>query len=223
MSPSGRTRSRQPKVKMPPPKCEDESCQRPFSFSTSPIVNLSRALIFVLVWCVPSISILAQPIDGKNYRVDLVDVDGTALSTGGGQITTLVLTNQANVDKARAVGDRIPDSCLGNSRYRMITVLTFEKKHSKPIRMILTSLMRRRLDSEGRRLQSRYDQFKIARNARQDVSAVADFDGTITNQLGAQPASTLFHVFVFGRNGELLKNWNDVPPAEDLAAALKQN
>ena len=89
--------------------------------------------------------------------------------------------------------------------------------------MIMTSLMRRRLDSEARLLQSRYDQLKIARNARQDVSAVADFDGTITRQLGAQPASTLFRVFVFGRNGELLKEWNDVPPAEELAAVLKQN
>jgi hypothetical protein len=84
-------------------------------------------------------------------------------------------------------------------------------------------LMRRRLDSEARRLQTRYDQLKIVRNARQDVSAVADFDGTITTQLGAQPTSALFHVFVFGRNGELLKQWNDVPTAEDLAAALKQN
>jgi len=168
-------------------------------------------------------SILAQPTAGENYRIDLVDVDGNTLSTADNHITTLVLTSQANIDKARAVGDRIPDSCLGNSRYRMITVLAFEKKHSKPVRMILTSLMRRRLDSEAHRLQSRYDQLKIARNARQDVAAVADFDGTITKQLGAQPAAVLFHIFVFGRNGELLKQWNDVPKAEELAAALKEN
>jgi len=76
----------------------------------------------------------------------------------------------------------------------MITVLAFEGKHSKPVRMILTSLMRRRIDSEARRLQSRHDQLKIARNARNDVFAVADFDGTITTQLGAQPTRALFHV-----------------------------
>jgi hypothetical protein len=184
-------------------------------------VNLSRAQIFVLALCAPSISILAQPADGKNYRINLVDVDGNALSTADGRITTVVLTNRSNVDKARAVGDRTPDFCLGNSSYRMITVVAFEKQHSKPVRMIMTSLMRRRLDSEARRLQSRYDQLKIARNARQDVSAVADFDGTISTQLGAQPAAALFRVFVFGRKGELLKQWNDVPTAEELAAALK--
>jgi hypothetical protein len=186
-------------------------------------VNLSRAqILFVaLALCAPSISILAQPTDGKNYRIDLVDVDGHALSTAGGRVTTVVLTSQANVDKARAVGDRTPDFCLGNPTYRMITIVVFEKNHSKPVRMILTSLMRRRLDAEARRLQSRYDQLKIARNARQDISAVADFDGTISKQLGAPPAVNLFHLFVFGRNGELLKQWNDVPSSDELTAALK--
>ncbi len=173
--------------------------------------------------CAPLWLVRAELILGEKYRINLVDVDGHTFSIYDGRITTVVLTTQSNIDKARAVGDRTPDFCLGNLSYRMITVLAFEGQHSKPVRMILTSLMRRRLDSEARRLQSRYDQLKIVRNARQDVSAVADFDGPITTQLGAQPTSALFHVFVFGRNGELLKQWNDVPTAEDFAAALKQN
>ena len=186
-------------------------------------MNVSRAQILVagIVLFAPLVSILAEPTDGKNYRVDFVDVDGNALSTAGDRITTVVLTNQSSIDRARAVGDRIPDFCLGHPNYRMITVVAFQKPHSKPVRMVLTSLMRRRLDSEARRLQSRYDQLKIARNARPDVSAVADFDGTITKQLGAEPAATLFHVFVFAGNGKLLKQWNDVPSAEDLAGALR--
>lgn len=171
----------------------------------------------------PLMSIFGEATVGQSYRINLVDVDGNALSTADGHITTVVLISKSNIDKARAVGDRAPDFCLTNTSYRMITVLAFEKKHSRPVRMIMTSLIRRRLDSEARRLQSRYDQLKIARNTRQDVSAVADFDGTISAQLGAQPAANLFHVFVFGRNGELLKQWNDVPSSEELAAVLKQN
>jgi hypothetical protein len=188
-------------------------------------VHLSRAQILfaVLAVCAPSVSILAQPTIGEKYRINLVDVDGNTLSTADGRLTTVVLINQSNIDKARGVGDRIPDFCLGNPRYRMITVLAFEKNHSKPVRMLLNSLMRRRLDSEARRLQSRYDQLKIARNARQDVSAVADFDGTIITQLGAQPTADLFRVFVFDRNGELLKQWNDLPKSEELADVLKHN
>jgi hypothetical protein len=99
--------------------------------------------------------------------------------------------------------------------------LAFETKHGKPVRMVLTSLMRRRVDSEARQLQTRYDRLKITRSARQDVFAVPDFDGTMAKQFGSQPSATLFRVFVFGRNGELLKQWNDVPKVEELAAALK--
>ncbi len=188
-------------------------------------MNPSRAqIVFVtILLCAPLWLIRAELTLGEKYRINLVDVDGHTFSIDDGHIMTVVLTTQSNIDKARAVGDRTPAFCLGNPTYRMITVLAFEGKHSKPVRMVLTSLMRRRLDSEARRLQTRYDQLKIVRNARQDVSAVADFDGTITTQLGAQTTSALFHVLVFGRNGELLKQWNDVPTAEDLAAALKQN
>ena len=166
-------------------------------------------------------SIFGQVKLGESYRINFADIDGSALSTADGHITTVVLISKSNIDKARAVGDRIPDFCLTNPIYRMITVLAFEKKHSKPIRMILSSLMRRRVDAEARNLQTRYDRLKIARNARQDVFAVADFDSAVTTQLGSKPDAALFHVFVFGRNGELLKQWDDVPTTEELAAALK--
>jgi len=166
-------------------------------------------------------SISGETTVGASYRINFADVDGNTLSTADGHITTVVLITKANIDKARAVADRTPDFCLASPTYRMITVLAFEKKHSKPVRMILSSLMRRRVDSEAQQLQTRYDRLKIARSARQDVFAVADFDGLITMQLGLQPSASLFHVFVFGKNGELLKQWNDVPSAEELAAALK--
>lgn len=195
-----------------------------FSCSTSLIVKPSRAQIFVAiaVLSAPLMSIFSEATAGETYRINFADVDGNALSTADGHITIVVLVDKANIDKAHAVGDRTPDFCL-NSTYRMITVLAFEKQRSKPIRALLTSLMRRRVDSEARQLQARYDRLKIMRNARQDVFAVADFDGGITTQLKSQWSAGLFRVFVFGRNGELLKQWNDVPSSEELAVALKQN
>lgn len=183
----------------------------------------SRAQIFfaALAFFLSSVSILADLTVGQSYRISAPDADGNTLSTADGHLTTIVLTTQAGISKARAVGDRSPDFCLGNPAYRLITVLAFEKSHSWPMRAILSGVIRRRLDSEGRLLQTRYDKLKIAREARRDVFAIADFDGTITKQLGAEPAADLFRVFVFGKNGELIKEWSDVPSADDLAAALK--
>ncbi len=103
----------------------------------------------------------------------------------------------------------------------MITVLNFKRKHTGVGRKIATMLMRHRLNDEAKRLQARYDAKKIASNARSAVFAVADFDGTASSGLGGQPEAADFHLFVFGRNGELLQQWNEVPRAEDLAAAVK--
>ena len=104
---------------------------------------------------------------------------------------------------------------------RMISVLIFEKKHSRPVRALLAALVRRRLDSEARRLQKRYDQLKIRGDARRDVFAVADFDGALASQLGAKPGASELRVFVFGRDGKLLQQWSDVPSTEELDQALK--
>ena len=82
-------------------------------------------------------------------------------------------------------------------------------------------LVRHRLDAEAKRLLPRYDTKKIASTARSDIFAVADFDGTASSRLGGQSEAADFHVFVFGRNGELLHQWNEVPSAADLAAAVK--
>jgi hypothetical protein len=156
-----------------------------------------------------TISILAEPTTGQTYQITLTDIDGNTLSTADGPITIVVLVSKANVDKAHAVGDRTPDFCLGNPAFRMITVVTFETKHTRLVRALMTSVMRRRVDSEAKQLQIRYDQLKIARNARKDVFAVADFDGAIAAQFDSKPAATLFRVFVFGKNGELVEQWSD--------------
>jgi hypothetical protein len=137
-------------------------------------------------------------------------------------VTVLVVTTPLDSEKARVVGGRVPGYCLGNSSYRMITILHFSKKRTRIGRKIATILVRHRLNEEAKRLQARYDAKKIASNARSDIFAVADFDGTASSRLGGQSQAAEFHVFVFGRNGELLQQWNEVPSAEDLAAALKQ-
>jgi hypothetical protein len=176
-----------------------------------------RALFFFAI-ALGGSALQADSATRQQHALQLVDVDGHAHSTADGHITVLVVTDQAGSAKVRMVGDRVPDFCLGNPTYRMITLLEFDN-HSAPVRSFLTAMVRNRLESEAERLQTRYAAHKIDKNARGDVFAVADFDGVVRTQLGAE--SSLFHVFVFGRNGELLKQWDDVPAAQDLAAALK--
>ena len=159
--------------------------------------------------------------NGQIYALRFVDIDGRALSTADGHVTVLVLATPRDSEKARAVGDRVPDNCLGNPRYRMITIVRFTKKHSAIGRRIATALVRHRVNEEGKRLQKRYDAKKISGDAKSDIFTVTDFDGTASSQLSEQFEAAGFRVFVFRENGELLQQWNDVPSPEQLSAALK--
>lgn len=157
---------------------------------------------------------------GKTYPLNFVDIDGDKLSTADGHVTVVVLTTPADREKARSVGDRVPEHCLGNPACRMITIIRFTRRHMEIGRRIATALVRQRVNEEARRLQSRYDGKGIERDARKDIFIVTDFEGSASSQLG-ESEGTGFSVFVFGRNGELLAQWNDVPSAEQLAAVLK--
>jgi hypothetical protein len=158
---------------------------------------------------------------GTTYRLNFIDIDGGKLSTADGHVTIIVLTTPADREKARTVGDRVPEHCLGNPDYRMITVLRFTRRHLALGRRIATALVWHRVNEEASRLQARYSAKGIERDARKDLFVVTDFDGSISSQLGDSSGGTDFCVFVFARNGELLAQWHGVPSAEQLASAVK--
>lgn len=158
---------------------------------------------------------------GTAYQIDLIDIDGNKLSTADGHVTIVVLATPADREKARSVGDRVPERCLGNPDYRMITIIRFTRRHLAIGRKIATALVRHRVNDEASRLQARYREKGIARDARKDVFVVTDFDGSIASHLGEPAGGTDFCVFVFARNGELIAQWRDVPSSEQLAAATK--
>jgi hypothetical protein len=158
---------------------------------------------------------------GTIYSLGFVDIDGNKHSTADGHVTVVVLTAPADREKARTVGDRVPEHCLGNPDYRMITIIRFARRHTVVGRRIATAFIRHRVNEEAKRLQARYEEKKIIRDARKDIFVATDFDGSMSSQLGEPEGATDFSVFVFGRNGELIAQWHGVPSAEQLATALK--
>lgn len=158
---------------------------------------------------------------GTTYSLSFVDIDGNKFSTGDGHVSLIVLTTPLDREKARTVGDRVPERCLGNPDYRMITIIRFTRKHTVVGQRIATAFIRHRVNEEAKRLQNRYDGKKIVRDARKDIFVATDFDGSMSSQLGEPEGGMDFCVFVFGRNGELIAQWHGVPSAEQLAVALK--
>ena len=203
---------------------QTRGCQRTTSSPICLLVKL-RALQFFFVAAIAPV--LAATLvrgalsSGAIYPLTFVDINGNKLSTADGHVTVLVLATTADWEKARAVGERVPDYCLGNPNYRMITIIQFIRKHGAIVRKIAMAVVKHRVTEEAKRLQSRYDTNKIMRDARQDIFTVTDFDGTVSSQLEAPAGATEFCVFVFGRDGELLVQWHDVPSAKQLADVVK--
>jgi len=158
---------------------------------------------------------------GTTYSISFVDIDGKKFSTADRHVTIIVLTTSMEHEKARIVGDRVPNFCLGNPDYRMITVVHLTGRHTAIGRRIATAFIRHRMREEAKRLQARYDAQKVSRDAKSDIFVVTDFDGTTASQLGEAQGAKDFRVFVFGRTGELLAQWQGVPSAEQLAGVLK--
>src|SRR5437660_12813135 len=102
----------------------------------------------------------------------------------------------------------------------MITVVIFGRHYGAVARFIATPLIRHRINIEAVQLQRRYDARGIRKDAHRDVFVIPDFDDT-SRPLGAGPDAAAFRVFVFGRDGKLLRQWEDVPSAADLAAVVK--
>jgi hypothetical protein len=158
---------------------------------------------------------------GTSYSITFVDVGGNKLSTSDGHVTVVVFATTADRGKARAVGDHVPDNCLGNSNFRMITIVHFTGRHTIIGRRLATAFIRHCIREEAKRLQARYESQKLLRDAKGDIYVVTDFDGTAASQLGENSGATDFSVFVFGRTGELLAQWPGVPSTAQLATVLK--
>ena len=188
------------------------------------LVNVRAFQFFftaAISWCVGSAAVQGALSSGATYSLNFTDIDGNKHSTADGHVTVLVLAGTADREKARAVGDRVPDRYLGNPDYKMITVIRFARSHTTVGRRLATALIRHRINTEAKRLQARYDAQKIARDAKNDISVVADFDGTASSQLVKPGQGAEFQVLVFARDGKLLAQWTDVPSSKQLADVLK--
>lgn len=157
---------------------------------------------------------------GETYRLFFTDINRNQLSTSDGHITIVTVTTRQTEEKARALGDRVPDAYIGDARYRFVTVINFQGRIYSPFRTLTTALIRRKLNQEAKRIQPRYSNAHLTRDPRRDLFAVADFDGSVVSQLGIASSSEEFAGLLFDGEGRLLRRWSDVPTQAELAEAL---
>src|SRR6187402_3095832 len=83
------------------------------------------------------------------YDLSFRDIDGRDLGTAAGHITVITVTTRAQEDEARAISKLMPDRCVGDPKYRYITLVNFEGKLPPPLRGLTRVVIRNRLDAEA--------------------------------------------------------------------------
>lgn len=159
---------------------------------------------------------------GNAYALTFTDVDQHQLSTSDGHVTIITVVTRKDEQKAQLVGNRVPRVCLGDPKFRLITMVNFQRSIFPPFQGMISAIIRNRLDAEAKELQKIYSTKHLTRNPRSDIFVVADFDGKAVSQLGLAPSSSEFAVFIFDDRGRLVRRWNDVPSVDALTAALNE-
>ena len=159
---------------------------------------------------------------GNRYSLPFTDVDRHNFSTADGHVTIISVVTRQDEAKAQSVGDRVSQISFGDPKIRLITLVNFQQNIILPFRGMVSAVIQHRLDLEAKEVQKSYAERHINRNARDDIFVVADFDGKAVSQLGINPTSAEFAVFIFDGHGRLVRRWSDVPSQEMLAQAIKE-
>jgi hypothetical protein len=157
---------------------------------------------------------------GATHRLSFRDVDGQDLSTAAGHVTIITVITREKEEDARGVSKLVPERCIGDPKYRYVTLVNFQGKLPAPLRGVTRAVIRKRLDVEAKELKPRYVAKRLTRNPRDDVYVVADFDGTAVTRLGLSPDSTKLAVYVFNGQGTLVARFDEVPSEGAMVKAI---
>ena len=157
---------------------------------------------------------------GAVHRLTFRDVDGEDLSIAAGHVTIITVITREIEEQARNVSKLVPERCVGDPKYRYITMVNFQGKLPGPMQGLTRGIIRNRLDAEAKKLKPQYEANKLTRDPRSDLFVVADFDGSAVTRLGLSPDASALSVFVFDGKGKLVARWNGVPSEEAMVSAI---
>ena len=155
---------------------------------------------------------------GSRYAIKFADIDGRRLATDDGHVVLLAVINREDEAKAQQLGDSVPRRFIGNPNYRAVNVVHLDDVISNSLRPVTSMLLRRHRETHIADMRKVYQSRHLKTDPADDIFAVGDFDGAISRQLNL--SDNQFAVFVFGRNGRLFGNWNEIPSVESLSAAM---
>ena len=151
--------------------------------------------------------------------IKAVDADDrTWVLNQPGRVMVVIGNNIKTADEARACGKAM-DRFQGRKNFRCLVVVDLRGSLAHWSKGYTQRRMQRDLDKEAERIKSFYHQKDNMTDPREEIGAVADFDGKVCKRLGWEPKQKLLRVIIFGKDGKIAKRFD---PANDFAAIQRE-
>ncbi len=152
--------------------------------------------------------------------ITAVDADGVERTLNRiGVVTVVVYSNPALQDWTRATGELLYPF-QGREGFRLVVVADLRGTLASWAKGMTHRRMMENLDREAQLVAPFYVQNGNSGDPRGDLSAVADFHGDLSQELGWERRGNHKRVILFGREGRELARWEELENPRELTDAL---
>ncbi len=147
---------------------------------------------------------MLRDADGKEWQLNYP-----------GRVTAVILNTERTARHAREMGKALYPF-QGRDDFRALVIVNLDESLGKHARPITILRIRQDLDAEARRIAPYYKKNGNSGNPRDEIGAVADFDGRITRSLGFSSPHTHLRVLIFDKNGKIAARFDPANSPNDV-------
>ncbi len=168
---------------------------------------------FALLALLGSVSVQAASLQA-------IDVDDRPVVLNSpGAVTAVISSSPDTQNATRDAGAQL-DRYRGRPDFRLVIVVDLRDSLAGIVGGYVRDRMKQNLDAEALRLRPFYRANGNPHNPRPDLEAIPDFDGKIVDSLHWDKDPARLRVTVFGRDGHVLRRWDDLKDYRELDAAV---
>ena len=155
------------------------------------------------------------------HLIKAVDADEkTWVLNQPGRVMVVIGNNIKTADEARACGKAL-DKFQGVKNFRCLVVVDLRGSMANWSKGYTQRRMQRDLDKEAERIRKFYKNKNNHTDPRDEIGAVADFDGRVCKRLNWEPKQKELRVVIFGKNGKIAKRFDPANDFESIQNAVE--
>ena len=168
------------------------------------------------------LAFLALIVSAGAAPLGVTDVDGRSVVLNApGAVTAVISSSQDTADATRDAG-AVLDRYRGRADFQLVIVVDLRDSLAGIVEGYVRSRMKQNLDAEAVRLRPFYLANGNHHDPRPELEAIPDFSGQVVDALHWDKDASRLRVTVFGRDGRLLRRWDNLKDYRELDAVVSK-